>query len=183
MNLKLGLLVVSVLALTACTTRLVDFTILSTKNIDLSSMATYQRGSQRVEGSDGYHIIVVIPTGLSAPNLKEAIDAAIESVPGAVGLVDGVVYRTVYWIPFIYGRDMITIEGTPLIDTKLVDAGTTNSSSNYVLRVHNEDGTVTTSNLSEDQYLEASLALQNDDPDQLSLALPEAVSGLSKSSN
>jgi hypothetical protein len=79
------LLYVMLVGVTGCTSRLVDFTIISTKNIDLSHAATFQRAQTRVEGRDVVHIILFIPTGIV--NLKEAIDRAIGSVPGAVALV------------------------------------------------------------------------------------------------
>ena len=100
-----------------CTTRLTDFTIISTKNLDLSRGASFKRGGGRVEGEDKVHIIVFIPTG--TPNMKEAIDRAIESVPGAVALVDGVVSSHAWYIPYIYGQSRYLVEGTPLIDPAL----------------------------------------------------------------
>ena len=86
-----GLLLLGILALglSGCTTRFVDYTMLSTKNMDLSKAGTYKRGANRVRGEDTQMIIIFIPTA-SAPNVKEATDRAIESVPGAVALVDGV---------------------------------------------------------------------------------------------
>ncbi|MCX6967266.1 MAG: hypothetical protein NTZ46_05700 [Verrucomicrobia bacterium] len=101
--------------LTGCTTRLTDFTIISTKNVDLSVIGRAKRGAARVEGKDLAHIIIFIPTGV--PNMKEAIDRAIESVPGAVALVDGVLYQKFFWIPYIYGQTAYVVEGTPLINT------------------------------------------------------------------
>jgi hypothetical protein len=101
--------------LTGCTTRLTDFTIISTKNVDLSVIGRARRGAARVEGKDVAHIIIFIPTGV--PNMKEAIDRAIESVPGAVALVDGVLYQRFFWIPYIYGQSAFVVEGTPLINT------------------------------------------------------------------
>jgi hypothetical protein len=102
---------------TGCTTRLVDFTVISTKNVDWSKAATFNRSSARVEGKDTAHIIVFIPTGI--PNMKEAIDRAIESKSGGVALVDGVVYSKFWWIPYIYGQTSYVVEGTPLIDPAL----------------------------------------------------------------
>jgi hypothetical protein len=102
---------------TGCTTRLVDFTAISTKNVDWSKAATFNRSSARVEGKDTAHIIVFIPTGI--PNMKEAIDRAIESKSGGVALVDGVVYSKFWWIPYIYGQTSYVVEGTPLIDPAL----------------------------------------------------------------
>ena len=114
-RLALGLLVVF---LSSCTTRIVDFTIISTKNLDLSKGATFQRGQSRVEGLDKVYVIVIFPTG--TPNVKEAVDRAIESVPGAIALLDGVVTQEMWQIPLIYGETGFLVEGTPLIDPALV---------------------------------------------------------------
>lgn len=100
-----------------CTTRMVDFTAISTKNVDWSKAAMFNRAPRRVEGKDTAHIIIFIPTGI--PNMKEAIDRAIESQPGGVALVDGVVYSKFWWIPYIYGQSSYVVEGTPLIDPTL----------------------------------------------------------------
>ena len=114
-------LVLSLAALgsTGCTTRLVDYTLLSTKNVDLSKASTYKRGANRVTAEDSQFIIIFIPTA-SAPHLKEAVDRAIESVPGAIALVDGVVSARGWW--FILGENAIVVEGTPLIDPALPGA-------------------------------------------------------------
>ncbi|MDD5493538.1 MAG: hypothetical protein PHG36_02530 [Dehalococcoidia bacterium] len=77
------------LILAGCSQRLVDFTVISSKNINLSRDADFKRFSTRIKGEDRKRIIIFIPTGI--PNAKEAMDNAIESVPGAVGLVDGVI--------------------------------------------------------------------------------------------
>lgn len=106
------------LAMSGCTTRLVDFTIISSKNIDLSRGAEFKRSKERVNGEDMAHIIIIIPTGM--PNAKEAMDRAIESVPGAVALLDGVITQEFFWFPYIYGYSKFIVEGTPLIDPKLL---------------------------------------------------------------
>ena len=117
---------------TGCTTRLTDFTVLSTKNVDLSRMSTYTRGTSRVQGEDLAFIIIFIPT--SQPHPKEAIDRAIQSVPGAVALVDGVVYQKGWW--FIVGQSGFIVEGTPLIDPALT-GGHAKLQSNYMLSLYN----------------------------------------------
>ena len=109
---------VMVLVAAGCTTRLTDFTAISTKNIDWSKAETYQRATTRTTGKDTTYIIIIIPTG--SPNMKEAIDRAIESVPGAVALVDGVLYHNSWYIPYIYGESSYVVEGTALIDPELV---------------------------------------------------------------
>ena len=108
------------IAATGCTHRITDFTFLSTKNVDLSQAASFERGTTRATGEDQVYIIVFIPTGI--PNIKEATDRAIESVPGAVGLVDGVVYRKWFVLPLLGGFDKFTVEGTPLINKKAIQA-------------------------------------------------------------
>lgn len=104
------------LGLQGCVTRLTDFTVLSTKNVDLSRMGEYQRTEARVVGEDLKHVVIFVPMGV--PNAKEAIDRAIESVPGGVALVDGVIEHRWWYIPYIYGQLSYTAEGTVLVDPR-----------------------------------------------------------------
>jgi len=122
-----------VAALSSCTTRLMDFTIISTKNVDLSRAGSFKRNSTRVTGEDKKRIIVIIPTGV--PSAKEAVDRAIESVPGGVALVDGVLTQEFFYIPYIYGEQKFVVEGTVLIDPALrsrVNLGMTDQSNSVV---------------------------------------------------
>lgn len=114
----LGALAAAVL-LSACTQRVADFTLLSTKNVELSRAAELVRGSARAEGRDEEATILIFSTGI--PDVKAAVDAAIESVPGAVALADGVIYSEVFILPPLGGSSAYIVEGTPLIDPKLVD--------------------------------------------------------------
>lgn len=84
-----------------CTMRLVDFTVISSKNVQVPTKAK----GQRVQGEDCAFF--------SVPNLKEAMDRAIESSGANYdALVDGVVYQK-YFFFFTCFR----VEGTP-INTK-----------------------------------------------------------------
>lgn len=121
--------VLSVLTLFACSQRLIDFTIISSKNVDLSKAAEFTRGRERVEGKDTKYIIIFIPTGI--PNMKEAVDRAIEKVPGAVALVDGVLTAVNWYVPFIVGASSYVVEGLPLIDKSLISGEELRS--NYML--------------------------------------------------
>lgn len=103
--------------LSSCSHRVLDFTLISSKNVDLSKGASFVRGKQRVGGEDKVHLIIIIPTG--SVNIKEAVDRAIESTPGCVALLDGVIYTKFWWIPYIYGQSSATVEGLPLIDPSL----------------------------------------------------------------
>lgn len=101
----------------SCSHRVLDFTVVSTKNIDLTEGREFNRGKQRVEGEDKVHIIIFIPTG--TVSIEEAVDKAIEQTPGCVALLDGVIYSKFWWIPYIYGQSSAIVEGTPLIDPAL----------------------------------------------------------------
>ncbi len=143
-----ALVVLSLIFVTGCATRLVDFTIISTKNIDLSRGADFKRGPSRVQGEDKVSIIIFIPTG--TPNIKQAIDKAIQSVPGAVALLDGVVTAKGWWIPYIYGESSYVVEGTPLIDPKLCTA---TLQSNYIVSKLDKRGNVIeTKYVSKDEF-------------------------------
>lgn len=100
----------------SCTHRLTDFTVISTKNVPLGEGVNnnFQKGTKRVKGEDVSHMVLCLPLGY--PNMKEAIDRAIEAVPGAIGLADGVV-KSSSWTCLFYGQNKYIVEGTPLFPT------------------------------------------------------------------
>ncbi len=116
-KLLFAALVIAALLFTGCATRLVDFTVISTKNFEYAKGQTFRRGAERITGEDAAYMIFIIPTG--TPNIKEAIDKALESVNGAVALVDGVLYSKNIGIPGIFFKTSYLVEGTPLIDPAL----------------------------------------------------------------
>ncbi len=148
-KLKLLLLSLAVVLLGSCTHRVLDFTLVSSKNVDLSKFASYKRGSTRAKGVDLVHWIIIIPAG--TVNVKTALDRAIESVPGCVALLDGVIYTKFWWIPYIYGQESATVEGTPLIDPSLAQ-----NTPDYPTfgKIHlAKDGTIkSTESISAEQY-------------------------------
>lgn len=114
---KTALCILAICMLLGCTQRMFDFTIISSKNLDLSRAAEFTKGNERVEGKDTIYLILIFPTGI--PNVKEAVDNAIEKVPGAVALLDGVVsFRQLFFI--LGGANSFIVEGTPLIDRSLI---------------------------------------------------------------
>lgn len=133
----LATLAVVATLMAGCTTRLTDFTVISSKNIDWNRANEFQRASKRVEGIDLVHTIVFVPIGV--PHVKEALDRAIEAMPGTVALLDGVVIYKYWYIPYVYGRQWYVIEGTPLIDPKYAAAWTHGE---YIVTQLNADGTV-----------------------------------------
>ena len=104
---------------TSCATRLGTFTVISTKNIEWSRANEYQKNSNRVLGEDVYHIIVFIPTKGNI-TIEDAVDNALGKVPGAVALVDVVLHSQSFYIPYVYGKNAFIVEGSVLIDPKLV---------------------------------------------------------------
>jgi hypothetical protein len=132
LSLTLALLIISA----GCMTRITDFTIISSKNIDLSKASTFKRTSDRVKGEDRMWIIIFFPTKFKI-DLKAAIDEAIQSVPGCVALVDGVVSAESWY--FLIGTDAYMVEGTPLIDPSLTSI---ESFSKYNMCVLDENGKV-----------------------------------------
>lgn len=114
---SLAIILLTSFFISGCSYRVVDFTMISTKNVDLSRAGTFTRGKTRTEGKDVAHYVYVFPLG-GRVSMKEAIDRALEKTPGAVALVDGVVYSK-GWGVVLYGQDIIVVEGTPLIDPSL----------------------------------------------------------------
>lgn len=107
-SLVMGLLCCS------CSTRLMDVTAVSTKNIDLNNMKGYSTAvNSRVKGEDVVHIVCFIPLGI--PNAQEAVDKAIEkNGSSCVGLSNAVFHYKGWWIPLIYGQEKIIVEGDPI---------------------------------------------------------------------
>ncbi|WP_139959918.1 hypothetical protein [Flavicella sediminum] len=126
--------------LTSCSQRVMDFTIVSSKNLEFSKFPTYKKGNTRVSGKDKKPIIIIIPTGY--PNGKEAMDRAIESVPGAVALLDGVLTYKWFYIPYIYGEYIYIIEGTPLIDPNLVSTSEIEKQNDFSVCILNREGNI-----------------------------------------
>lgn len=105
----IAVLITASLFLTGCTVRVVDFTMISTKNL---RVPTKERGPR----TTGESCVFVFFIPLGAINMKEAIDNAIENAgPEYDALVDGVVYNVNK--SFIIGQICIKVEGTP-VNTK-----------------------------------------------------------------
>lgn len=111
---KILTIICTLLVITGCSNRIADFTVTSTKNVNLNSEGLIL--GNRVEGEDGAAIILIIPTGIA--NLKEAVDNTIEPERCAVGLTDVVINEFAAWF-LIGGYHAYQVEGTQVIDTTL----------------------------------------------------------------
>ena len=110
---NLLLLAVMVGAFSSCSVRLVDFTVISSKNVSLDIDRTK---GKIVKGEKSYFLGI-------GWNIKDAMDIALESAgPGYDLLVDGVVRYSEF--PFVLS---ISVEGTAVsskvMKNKLGDAG------------------------------------------------------------
>lgn len=98
------LAIVPAFLLSGCTTRLGDFTIVSTKNYERN---VEYRNVGRMEGKDKVLIILGIPLG--SPTIEDAVDDAIEA-GGGVYLANAVI-RQGSWFILLIGQTGYTVEG------------------------------------------------------------------------
>jgi hypothetical protein len=97
-----------VMTLCGCTQRILDFTVLSSKNTEMR-VPDAAKG-ERVTGMDSVPVIL-FPLG--TPSVKEAVDRAIEKAgPEYDALIDGVLYYKN--VSFIFGTLKYVVEGTPI---------------------------------------------------------------------
>lgn len=92
-----------------CTMRIADMTVSSTKNYNINS-AKFIKGD-RVKGEDKYPVII-FPMGI--PNVKTAMDNAIQQHRCAVALTDVVVSQLNH--SFLFGSIGYRIEGDLVLD-------------------------------------------------------------------
>jgi hypothetical protein len=114
---KISIVLFTSIILTSCSQNLFNFTLVSTKNIELEKLSSLEKSSERTKGEDKTSIIIFIPA--RKIKIDQAISNTIDGIPGCVALLDGVVYSKFWWIPYIYGQQKIVIEATPLVDPSI----------------------------------------------------------------
>jgi hypothetical protein len=98
------------LFISSCTSRLIDFTTISSKNV-VMRVPNESKGV-RVSGEDYVFVFLGVPLGV--PNLKAATDRAIESAGKDYDcLIDGVVYTKRKWY-VLFGKMGYEVQGTPI---------------------------------------------------------------------
>jgi hypothetical protein len=114
----IGVMACSALVLSGCAIRALDFTVISSKNIHLNVPDSGKGPRTRGEDTKLY---ILFPLG--SPNMKDALDRAIEKAgPGYDALVDGVVR---YKAAFLFGKFGWIVEGTPIKSAEFKRASTT----------------------------------------------------------
>ncbi len=116
-RLWLACLLCSLIVLSGCSRHLGDFTLLTTKKVDLSdfSFPTYATtNNQKVKGEDVSHVIIILPT--KTPDLKHAIDNALDK-NNAYMLSEASIRYDYFFIPHLYERKTFIVEGQPVSRT------------------------------------------------------------------
>lgn len=100
---------------TGCTSvRVLDATIASSKNMDIKKSLHRVDSKVRVTGVDEKTMYVL--TLMDFPNMKNAMDDAIEKNSECVGLSDVVVHFEQIYIPFIIHNQKYIVEGNPIYE-------------------------------------------------------------------
>ena len=97
------LLGVALVTMLGCTTRLGDFTVLSTKNVDVSGV----KQGDRYSGEDCINTVLGFPLG--DVNWKNAMDQALEKGKGDVMIDTVLTFKG--WSILLFGQSCIIIEG------------------------------------------------------------------------
>lgn len=109
---KILVVALGAMILSGCSIRVADLTVGSTKNYNINGNKFVT--GPRVTAEDSYPVII-FPTGI--PNMKTAIDRAIEKDKCAVGLSNVVITQLNH--AFIFGKIGIRAEGNLIIDRSL----------------------------------------------------------------
>lgn len=109
---KIILIGLSLFVISGCTVRVADMTVGSTKNYDINS-GPFIKG-KRVIGED-LQPVFLFPLGI--PNVKTAMDNAIQSDKCAVGLTDIVISQLNH--SFLIGQIGYRVEGDLIIDNHI----------------------------------------------------------------
>lgn len=108
-----SLALASLLLLPSCSVRLMDMTVVTTKNIDLNNLQGYITATNgRVNGKTTRHVVCLIPLG--GLNYKDAVDDAIQKNGSSCVGLSNAVLKAVGWNVLLYGQESIVVEGDPI---------------------------------------------------------------------
>ena len=105
---KFSAAIVLMMMLSACSSRIADLTLVSTKNLGTSTINLNSKSGKRERGEDCKFSLLGIPFGI--PSLKTAVDKALQAGNGTV-MVDEVTEEKTTWL--VLGNiNCIVVEGT-----------------------------------------------------------------------
>lgn len=102
-------------AMGGCAERIATFSLVSTRNVDLSRVDTFVAVDRETEGEDVVPHVLLLRNRRA--NVQDAVDAAIRQWRGGVAMQNVTVEREV-WSVFFYGEEIVRVRGTVLIDPR-----------------------------------------------------------------
>jgi hypothetical protein len=124
---------------------------MSSKNVDLSAIGSYQRSTKNVKGTDTKLSMILFIPLTPKYDLKKALDKALSKIPGAEVLVD--VRIDVQRIPLLLVTfEGYVVSGTVLINPKLVNASETTPDKPYLVMDTKDGDHFTKRYVSETEY-------------------------------
>jgi branched-subunit amino acid transport protein len=126
MTLSTGMLVmvlVFVMTVVGCATRLMGFTVASVDNVDMSRMGEYQRTSRDVTGTTTKLTrILFFDITTRDMRLETAVRNALRGVPGAVALINvEISKRSLNFL--LFALDQYVVKGQALVDPNIITLG------------------------------------------------------------
>jgi hypothetical protein len=138
--------------LTSCATQIGQFTMASTKNVDLSRLGEFNRTSKEIKAQDSTVYILGI-FQVKTAKMQAAMDKALARIPGAVALVD-VRISTKRSNLFFVVLDSYIISGTALVDPQIVLGGKSSETLPPQLVKFSPEGEITgTTALTNEEYI------------------------------
>jgi hypothetical protein len=111
-NSLLCLLGLMLLCGSGCSSRLGDFTVLLSKNVNLADFSTVSgTGGERVRGEDVMTIVLFVNNKPMGPNMKEAVDSALEG--GNAYMLSDAVLKYEYFYAVVFAQGKYVVEGHP----------------------------------------------------------------------
>jgi hypothetical protein len=104
----------SVAMFAGCSQRIGDFTVISSKNVDIGGK---YKMTERQTGSDSRPDVLLIPIGI--PDLKQAVDNCIEAGKG--DLLTNAVIDFSQWTAIVYGKRTYTVTGDVWVKASMSD--------------------------------------------------------------
>jgi hypothetical protein len=98
-----------------CSQRIGDFTLISTKNVDIGGK--YKQVEGRFSGEDSRGVFLGIPLG--NPNLKTAVDNCIQAGKG--DLISNAVLDFSFWTAIVWGEHKYTVTGDVWVKASMSD--------------------------------------------------------------
>ena len=100
---------VLLIPLLACSTRMGDLTIATTKNLPQK----FEMVGNEIEGKDCANMFLFIPIGVLNPSIEGALDDALEKVPEADAMVDATIHQTTLFT-LLFNQNCFRIKGSPI---------------------------------------------------------------------